>query len=142
LVQDYVVGVLFAGHLLGFSAIADIFTPLTRFGPPIRWIAGATFTLYLMHLPTAQFLAALIPWPRQFWGTRVAIIVGTLVVVFVVAQVTERQKTRWRRGFAALLHATASLRLVGIAKGAHVIRRQLSKRLASVASLITPRAPT
>ena len=63
LAQDYVIAIFFVGCLLGFNAVAETFTFPQRAANLIRWVAGATFSLYLFHLPIAQFLSALSPWP-------------------------------------------------------------------------------
>jgi peptidoglycan/LPS O-acetylase OafA/YrhL len=102
--QDYLVGFLFAMNLIGFHAASDFFAPLLHpFGKPIHWIAGATFTLYLFHLPIAQFLTTILPWPPSTTAGRLVEIGGTLVLVFVIAAFTERRKDAWRRGIAWLL---------------------------------------
>jgi hypothetical protein len=62
--------------------------------------------MYLFHLPVAQLLAAEIPWPAGFWASRAIILVGTPVIIFVIAEFTERQKDIWRRGLSALGSAT------------------------------------
>ena len=106
LTEDYLVGSLFAANLLGFDAASRIFGPVLRLvAQPIRWAAGGTFTLYLVHLPIAQFLAALAPWAPDTWRTRVWILGGTLAAVFLAAEGTERRKRIWRRVFVAVLRA-------------------------------------
>jgi peptidoglycan/LPS O-acetylase OafA/YrhL len=98
--QDYVVGSCFALNLLGFQAAAQrLGSPLLRHAAAIRWLAGATFTLYLCHFPIAQFLVAASPWPVDDWRTRTAVFLGTLLFVFLLATVTERRKQGWRRLF-------------------------------------------
>jgi peptidoglycan/LPS O-acetylase OafA/YrhL len=104
LMQDYLVGVLFAAHLIGFCAISSrVGRMLERMGGPIRWAAGATFTIYLFHLPVAQFLTTVLVWPPSSWQTRLIIYPGVLAVLFLIASVTERRKEPWRRFFAAVL---------------------------------------
>lgn len=97
-VPRYVVGVLFALHLTGFVWTEDTFAaPLTRWKAPIRWLAGGTFTIYLFHLPVAQFLTTIVPWPPADWRTRVIILGVTICSMFVIAQFTERKKETWSR---------------------------------------------
>lgn len=111
LLQDYLVGVLFAAALLGFRFASPLIgAPLLALAPPIRWAAGATFSIYLLHLPIAQFLATQMPWPPQAWATRAILMPGTLALIFAVAEVTERRKEIWRRGIAYLLPRVAPLR--------------------------------
>ena len=103
LVEDYLVGVLFISHIIGFDAISPAFAKVAvRLQRPIRWAAGATFTIYLLHLPVAQFLSTQVPWRPAAWETRAVLFGGTLLIVFAVAEVTERQKNWWRRVFGVL----------------------------------------
>ena len=102
--QDFLVAFLFAINLIGFHAAADWLGPLLApFARPIRWLAGATFTLYLLHLPISQFLTTVVPWPPTAAATRAVILGGTLALVFVVASVTERRKNAWRRGITRFI---------------------------------------
>jgi peptidoglycan/LPS O-acetylase OafA/YrhL len=100
LVQDYLVAALFAGHLLGFNAISRTFTVPDRVAKPVRWVAGATFSLYLFHLPITQILTALSPWPLSSTPNRVLLFGGTLVIAFALAELTERKKELWRVGLS------------------------------------------
>jgi peptidoglycan/LPS O-acetylase OafA/YrhL len=64
---------------------------------PVRWAAGMTFTLYLLHIPIAQFLTTILPWGPAAAATRLTILVGTLLVIIIIAALTERRKEVWRR---------------------------------------------
>jgi peptidoglycan/LPS O-acetylase OafA/YrhL len=98
------IGVIFTANLIGFAAAAPLFAGLLRpLEPALRWAAGATFTLYLMHLPIAQLLLAISPWEVESWANRALILLGTLLVVFLLAEVTERRKQVWRQWVAWLL---------------------------------------
>jgi peptidoglycan/LPS O-acetylase OafA/YrhL len=98
--QDYIVGGCFAANLLGFHAAAQqLGRPLLRHAAAIRWAAGATFTLYLCHLPVAQFIASLVPWGVGDGRSRGVVFVGTLLGVALIARYTERRKHAWRGGF-------------------------------------------
>ena len=109
LAQDYIVGALFAVHLVAFHAMSPACGGvLSRFARPIRWLAGTTFTVYLFHLPIAQFLTTQVPWPPSAWQTRLIIIGGTLAIMFLVAEVTERRKEMWRGAFETLLPSAKS----------------------------------
>jgi peptidoglycan/LPS O-acetylase OafA/YrhL len=98
LISRYLVGIIFAVHLMGFVWASDAFRScLRRSETMIRWLAGATFTMYLFHLPVAQFLTTLVPWTPSDWRTRLVILVGTFVIVLFIAEVTERKKECWNR---------------------------------------------
>jgi peptidoglycan/LPS O-acetylase OafA/YrhL len=101
--QDAVVGPLFMAHLVGFNAAAKSLGPwFVRHGHAIRWAAGASFTLYLCHMPIAQFLLACAPWPATDPRARMLVFAGTLAAVFAFAEISERRKAAWRRGFDRL----------------------------------------
>ncbi len=100
LIQDAIVGLCFAGSLLGVAAAPDLLCGwLRRWQAPVRWLAGATFTLYLLHEPLAQCLLALLPWPVSDPYSRASVFFGSLMLVFMLAAVTERRKDVWRAAF-------------------------------------------
>jgi peptidoglycan/LPS O-acetylase OafA/YrhL len=105
--ENYLVGMLFLLHVIGFRAVSDraapLLAPLVR---PIRWVAGATFTVYLFHLPVAQFVAAQMPWPPDSWASRTALLGGTAAALFAIAEFTERRKMVWRRGIELVIRPT------------------------------------
>lgn len=69
---------------------------------PIGWLAGMTFSLYLFHLPVAQFLSTLIPWAPHDIRMRLTLMVGTMVIVAILAAFTERRKNAWRDSITRL----------------------------------------
>ncbi len=98
--QDYVIGICFTANIVGFNAAAPALgAMLLRHATAIRWVAGATFTLYLCHFSIAQFLLACMPWPAEDARSRVLVFSGTLLAVFALAAVTERRKRLWRGWF-------------------------------------------
>ena len=118
IIQDFIVGSLFALHLIGFRFLPDqIGRPLLKFQRPISWIAGATFTMYLFHLPVAQFLAAETPWPRQSIPNILLIYAGTPLIIFFIAEFTERKKDAWRQLFSALLPVAAAMKPSALISG-------------------------
>ncbi len=111
--QDYIVGGLFAASLVGFRGLSVRFPGrLKRIERPARWLAGATFTLYLFHQPLIHVLVAISPWPVTTWETRGLVYVVVPAIVLAVAEVTERRKEWWRQAFLSLpgLRAAAGSR--------------------------------
>lgn len=107
----YVTGILVAIHLVGFSVIGAAFIrPLAALATPIRWLAGATFTIYLFHLPLAQLLASIVPWPPEAWQTRLVMLGGSLLIMLAIAEFTERRKDMWRRWCERIIPAPAAER--------------------------------
>jgi len=101
---DYGVGLLAALSFLSFNLSAEYWTKLARIiQKPVRWLAGATFTLYLLHVPVAQFLGAISPWPIGTLPEQTLVVAGTFAIVFLVAEYTERRKSAWRNAIASVL---------------------------------------
>ena len=102
----YAVGVLFIFHLVGFRRIEHRLTTLLHgCEKPIRWTAGMTFSLYLYHYPLLMFLAAVLPGTPSGMIYRIGVICIPLLVMAGLAQITERQKSAWRRVIDALVSA-------------------------------------
>lgn len=115
ILQDCLIVAFFSIGLIGFNAAAhQLGGILRRFEVPIRWLAGATFTLYICHISVAQFLVACMPWPNSDVRSRAIVFAGTLAIVFLVAAVTERKKHVWHRLFTACSRHVS--RLVGPAR--------------------------
>jgi len=108
--EDYLVAGLFALHIVGFAAIASDFAWITRFRRAIRWSAGATFSVYLFHHLILLVLGAWLPWPKTSWAFRAALILGTVIIVLALAEITERRRQIWRRWFDRLFTQIASHR--------------------------------
>jgi peptidoglycan/LPS O-acetylase OafA/YrhL len=99
----YASGLLFAAHLAGAQMLAPwLAKGLTPIGKPIRWTAGASFTLYLAHVPLAFFIVSHDPWRISDWRSMALIIAGTLGGTLLLAEVSERRKAMWKTLFAHL----------------------------------------
>jgi peptidoglycan/LPS O-acetylase OafA/YrhL len=96
LLQDYCICILFCLHIVGINQLGpQIGGILQRFRVAIRWIAGATFTIYLLHHPILWFLTALSPWPTGSAAGLIYVTVGTILACFAVAEISERRKRWW-----------------------------------------------
>ena len=73
----------------------------------IRWLAGASFTLYLVHQPLLIMLTSLFPGLRTHMLGGVAAIAGSVVLALAIAEVSERRKRVFQRIFGSLLGTTA-----------------------------------
>jgi peptidoglycan/LPS O-acetylase OafA/YrhL len=105
--QFFVAGIPFAGTIVGF-AFADIPLARSRWAGPIRWAAGATFTIYLLHFPLGVLVHALVPqtWPLAGrWFGIFGLLVG---ICFVIAECSERRKESWRRALGQLFATRAT----------------------------------
>lgn len=101
--SSYIIGVLVAMHFVGAAAIAPHFAGLLGWCErPIRYLAGYTFVLYLLHYPFLQFLGAMTSeFENHAWRNAI-VIFGSLAGVWAMGVVTEKRKANWRRWMHAL----------------------------------------
>jgi peptidoglycan/LPS O-acetylase OafA/YrhL len=85
-------------HFLGVAGLGAAATrPAGPWSVWVRWLAGASFSLYLVHYPTLQLLEALLP-SFAVPQLRHALLLGlTLAACFAFASVFERRLDLWRR---------------------------------------------
>lgn len=93
------IGIAFALHLLG---MARLLRPTERDGKAIRWLAGGSFSLYLLHYPLLQFFGGTLPKTGAFPVDAAALLCATLAGCYAFAQVFERTLPAQRRMIARL----------------------------------------
>ncbi len=87
-ISDYIVGVLVATHIVGFVALSKKISFFPIFERSIRYLAGMTFAIYLLHYPFLQFYGS-------FVKEGVAIFTLTFFSVAILAPFTEGKKREW-----------------------------------------------
>lgn len=114
-------GLLAAAHFLGVAALYRAYpaTARPRRDAAIRWLAGGSFSLYLLHYPVLQFTEAMLPedWPQIVRHPLLLAI--ALIACFAGASLFERRLATWRGGVRRLL-AYAQRRKVGVLGGTSV----------------------
>jgi peptidoglycan/LPS O-acetylase OafA/YrhL len=105
----YAEGFVFFLNLLALSAVPSTITFISRISRPAEWLAGLTFSLYLIHLPIAQFLTTISHWKPESIEARILMLIGTMTAVVLFAEVTERRKRSWRLAIASVFPAKASV---------------------------------
>lgn len=115
---DYLLGLIVAANFVGARAIAPVLgrvlLPLAR---PIRWLAGYTFSLYLMHQPLLLFFGAVIdgdPGGSLYFCT---VLGAILLTVWLVGSLTEGRRHVLRAWLLVRLQAFHGLRWLA-ARGA------------------------
>ncbi|MEG3084238.1 acyltransferase [Sphingomonas sp. PB2P12] len=73
----------------------------------IRWLAGASFTLYLVHQPFFVMVASVFPKLRASPFGGPAAIVAAVILALLIAEVSERRKRVFQRAFGRLLGTTS-----------------------------------
>lgn len=107
----YMVGFLFAANLVGFHSMGVKIERLPRWlSGSAKWLGERTFSLYLFHMPLLFLIAAVVPWPPAAAQTRVLVFLGTPVLIFALAEVTERRKREWRQVVTALWQSAGRAR--------------------------------
>jgi peptidoglycan/LPS O-acetylase OafA/YrhL len=106
----YAAGLIFALNIMAFRRLALSQAWITRLERPIAWFAGMTFSLYLFHLPVAQFLTTIVPWPPTAIFTRLTMFGGTFMIVVLLAELTERRKSMWRSAVSEVFSRIPSSR--------------------------------
>lgn len=106
---DYPLALIIAANFVGFRAIAHRFAPvLLRCEKPIRWVAGYTFSLYILHQPLLQFFAAAIhgdPGGRLFYTEVIACVA---LSVIAISSVTEQKRHLLRAAIRRVLGAATA----------------------------------
>ena len=110
--QDYFISAMFSAHLIGFTSVSATFAPwFERHSRAIRWIAGATFSLYLTHLPIMHLLAAVSPWAKSSVWTLCLLLTITPMACLAFAEVSERKKVMWHAIIVSLLRMFSKFRV-------------------------------
>src|SRR5258708_1916265 len=58
---DYLYGAVFAANIVAVRHLSLPKFILDKIAAPVDWFAGITFSLYLFHLPVAQFISTIVP---------------------------------------------------------------------------------
>jgi peptidoglycan/LPS O-acetylase OafA/YrhL len=101
-ITDYPLALIVAANFVGFRNIAGRFgwllIPLER---PIRWTAGLTFPLYIIHQPLLLFFSALIngdPQTPVFYFEVVACTLATVAIAGAWCEKYRKSVKRWIKG--------------------------------------------
>ncbi len=100
------IGLAVALHLLGMAALVGLLPAVPeRIGHGIRWLAGASFTIYLIHQPLLVFLSMFQGSPGNAVGGAALAIVAILCCLGL-AELAERRKKMFAGLFGAVLRMT------------------------------------
>jgi peptidoglycan/LPS O-acetylase OafA/YrhL len=106
---DYVLGVLAALLILGLCN-ARLPMPGARVQRLIRWLAGTSFGLYLLHYPLLNFFATIVPGSPAAATHRVLVFGFALGGALALARAIEPQKGALKRRLRSAIDAVAGKR--------------------------------
>ena len=94
-------GILTSAHILGMAGLlstqkkAGSFA--RKFGPSIRWLAGGSFALYLVHFPIMHFVGAILPGNVDMAWRQVLVLILPIIAAYAFAELSERRRPALRR---------------------------------------------
>lgn len=93
------VGLFATLAILGFASLvrAGDNILLQKVSAPVTWLAGGSFTLYLVHQPVILALSAGFPAARGNTLLSLVLMVGAMLIVFILAELGERRGKQLRR---------------------------------------------
>jgi peptidoglycan/LPS O-acetylase OafA/YrhL len=94
------IGVAVVLHLIGAASLLyEAPVLFEKTGPAIKWLAGGSFTLYLVHQPLILMFAAFLHPVEEHVPMAAALLVACFILCFLLAEVAERRK----KFFASLI---------------------------------------
>jgi peptidoglycan/LPS O-acetylase OafA/YrhL len=86
-------GPMMAANIFAAVSLSEKYAPILLAAErPIRWLAGATLSIYLYHYPLLFMFGALFKPQANAWPTNLLIIVCVLTIVFILQPFTEAKK--------------------------------------------------
>lgn len=96
-VSDYYLGAVLSLHFVGLRVLlAQVQDLPKRLEFCIRYLAGATFSIYLFHQPLLWFYSAVFSSVHEGIPRYLIVVPLTLVSVFVLSAFTEQKKNLWK----------------------------------------------
>lgn len=103
-ISDYYLGLVLALHFVGLRILlARVNSVPGSLEAPVRYLAGATFSIYLFHQPLLWFYSALFSWVDEGIARYVIVVPLTIFTTFVLSVFTEQKKHVWKGWIEQLL---------------------------------------
>lgn len=103
-ITDYYLGAMLALHFVGLRVLlADVNEFPARLASAIRYLAGATFSIYLFHQPLLWFYSAVFSSVEEGIPRYMVVVPFTLVSAFVLSSFTEKKKDVWKKWLEQLV---------------------------------------
>lgn len=96
-IWNALIGILFSIHLYGISQLMrKSYSPLP-YANKTKWLAGATFSIYIIHYPALQFFKGVLPNFSNNIINDITLLSMTLIVCFIFAHFFERRLYIFRK---------------------------------------------
>lgn len=111
-VADYLLTLLVFCNFAGMRQVAPSLAPVfQRLERPVKWLAGYTFTLYLLHQPLFLFWGAVFRGDPRTHGPWLAVTAATGASILVVGYFTENKRHHLKRAIERVLSSIERARL-------------------------------
>lgn len=92
-----VIGLMFSVHLLGAALWMQQRREAPRSYRMVKWLAGASFSLYLVHYPVLSFFEVALPSTGLLLLDHALLLVVTVISCFLFAEAFERPLYKYRK---------------------------------------------
>ncbi|WP_139112970.1 acyltransferase [Mucilaginibacter sp. PPCGB 2223] len=108
-VFDWVYGALVAINLFSVSYLADGFRLPGFLEKAVKHLSSVTFSLYLYHAPILIFISAVAVYDKSSYLQTGGILIGVILLVNVLAVVSEKQRGHFKTFFEKLFNSFTRL---------------------------------
>lgn len=110
-IWNAILGLLVASHLAGACRLASEWTAVSeRLAQSLRWLAGGSFSLYIVHYPLLQFLGSAMPESRTYLAGQLFVLALVVAGCYLFAAVFERTLPQQRAWLVAAMGRFSTLR--------------------------------
>jgi peptidoglycan/LPS O-acetylase OafA/YrhL len=110
-ISDYYLGAMLSLHFIGLRVLLARLNNVPRWlEATIRYLAGATFSIYLFHQPLLWFYSAVFSTVEDEILRYQIIVPLTLVTIYILSIFTEQKKDVWKGLIEQLLVLIAQVR--------------------------------
>jgi len=96
-ISDYYLGVMLSLHFIGlWVLLARLNTLPKRLETTIRYLAGATFSIYLFHHALLWFYSAVFSTVQAVFPRYQIVVPVTLVTIYILSVFTEQKRDVWK----------------------------------------------
>jgi peptidoglycan/LPS O-acetylase OafA/YrhL len=106
------VGLLICCHIFAIGRLTQSESAPLPASKMIKWFAGASFSLYLVHYPALQMLHALLPGDLTPVFRHGLLLVGTVAISLIFAQLFERSLASFRKAILSISHVLTGRAMV------------------------------